>query len=71
MNYPIIDAHCHIYPDKIASKSIKKCNNGKKTYTPGLFNQITKICSYIVPTQIKINAIGSMWKKSQDKRNIK
>lgn len=23
MNYPIIDAHCHIYPDKIASKAVE------------------------------------------------
>ena len=23
MNYPIIDAHCHVYPDKIASKAVE------------------------------------------------
>lgn len=23
MNYPIIDSHCHIYPDKIASKAVE------------------------------------------------
>ena len=23
MNYPIIDAHCHIYPDKIAHKAVE------------------------------------------------
>ena len=23
MNYPIIDAHCHIYPDKIADKAVE------------------------------------------------
>ena len=27
MNYPIIDAHCHIYPDKIADKAVEAIGN--------------------------------------------
>lgn len=60
-----------ISPDLIAKNSIKKCNKGKKTYIPGHFNKLTRICSFFVSTQIKMKAIGSMWKKSQEKRNIK
>ena len=60
-----------VSPDIIAKNSIKKCNKGKKTYTPGFFNQITKFFSYFAPTNLKMKAIGSMWRKSQQKRNIK
>ena len=27
MNYPIIDSHCHVYPDKIASKAVEAIGN--------------------------------------------
>lgn len=27
MNYPIVDAHCHIYPDKIADKAVEAIGN--------------------------------------------
>ena len=60
-----------VSPDVIAKKSIQKCNKGKKTYTPGFFNQITKYLSLLAPTNLKMKAIGSMWRKSQEKRNIK
>ena len=60
-----------VSPEKIAIKSIKACNKGKKIYTPGIFNKLTKVISTLAPTSLKMKAIGSMWKKSQEKRNIK
>ena len=60
-----------VSPDYIVENSIKKCNKGKTTYIPGFFNKLTNFFSYFVSNKIKMKTIGSMWKKSQDKRNIK
>jgi short-subunit dehydrogenase len=58
-------------PDKIAHKSLKKSLKGKKIFVPGFFNKLTITLSKIIPQSIQMKAISSMWKKSQEKRNIK
>lgn len=60
-----------VSPDIIAKKSIKNSNKGKKIYTPGFFNKLTKFFSYFAPISLKMKIISSMWRKSQEKRNIK
>lgn len=58
-------------PEIIVKKSIKKSIRRKKIYTPGVFNKLTKFISYFAPVSLKMSAVSSMWKKSQQKRNIK
>ncbi|MBE5757717.1 MAG: SDR family NAD(P)-dependent oxidoreductase [Clostridiales bacterium] len=60
-----------VSPQKIAINSIKKSLKGRKVYTPGVFNKLTKFVSFFAPTTLKMKAISSMWKKSQEKRNIR
>lgn len=60
-----------VSPDKIAKNSIKKSLKNKSTYIPGFFNKLTNFVSNITPIGIQIRVIGKMWKKSQEKRNIK
>lgn len=60
-----------VSPNKIAIKSIQKSIKGKKIYIPGFFNKLTSFVSKITPQSLQMNAISSMWKKSQEKRNIK
>lgn len=58
-------------PDTIAEKSIKKSLKNKDRYVPGFFNRMTLLLSSFTPSKLKTRAIGKMWKKSQNKRNIK
>lgn len=58
-------------PDTIAEKSIKKSLKNKDRYVPGFFNRMTLLLSSFAPSKLKTRAIGKMWKKSQNKRNIK
>ena len=58
-------------PDKIAMQSIKKSIKGKKIFIPGFFNKLTNLTSNLLPLSLKMKVIGSMWKKSQEKRNIR
>lgn len=60
-----------VSPERIAKKSIKLSNKNKRKYTPGIFNKITIFASAISPTPLKVRAISRMWKKSQEKRDIK
>lgn len=60
-----------VSPETIAKKSIKKCDKNKKLYIPGFFNKLTDFVSKITPLSLQIKVAGSMWKKSQAKRNIK
>lgn len=58
-------------PEKIAKKSLKKVNKNKATYIPGTFNKLTNFVSKLAPLSLQIKVAGKMWRKSQDKRNIK
>ena len=60
-----------VTPYKIAIQSIKQSIKGRKIYVPGFFNKLTNVASNLLPLSLKMKAIGSMWKKSQEKRNIK
>jgi len=60
-----------VQADIIASNSIKKSLKNKKQYIPGFFNKMTLFISNLAPTRLRTNAVGKMWKKSQQKRNIK
>ena len=57
--------------DKIAKQSIKKSLKGKKTYIPGFFNKLTEFASKFATTNFQAKCVAKMWKKSQNKRNIK
>ena len=56
---------------KIARISLIKNSKHKKFYTPGFVNKLTKIASKITPKSLQMKVISKMWKKSQEKRNIK
>lgn len=58
-------------PEKIARNSLKKVKRNKSTYIPGFFNKLTDFVSKITPQSLQIKVAGKMWRKSQDKRNIK
>lgn len=58
-------------PENIAKKSLKKVKKNKNIFIPGWFNKLTNIVSKITPLSIQIKFAGKMWKKSQEKRNIK
>ena len=60
-----------VSPEKIARKSLIKNNKNKAVFIPGVFNKLVNFISNITPRCIKIHFIGSSWKKSQKKRNIK
>ncbi|MGN0960811.1 MAG: SDR family NAD(P)-dependent oxidoreductase [Christensenellales bacterium] len=60
-----------VEPSKIAKNSIKKVFKGKKKYVPGFFNKLTLFVSKLAPISLQTKAIARMWRKSQDKRNIK
>lgn len=57
--------------EKIAKQSLKLSKKNKKTYVPGFFNNFTLFVSNLAPTDVKTGMVGKMWRKSQDKRNIK
>jgi short-subunit dehydrogenase len=59
-----------VAPDIIADKSIRKSLKNKDRYVPGFFNKMTLLLSSFAPSKLKTKAIGKMWKKSQNKRNI-
>ena len=60
------------YPaDKIAKNSLKKAKKNAFIYTPGFFNKLTLFFSAFATTKSKSRIAGNMWKKSQEKRNIK
>lgn len=56
---------------KIAKISLIKNSKHKKFYTPGFVNKLTKVASKITPKGLQMCVISKMWKKSQEKRNIK
>jgi len=58
-----------VSPEIIAHKSLKKLN--KKRYIPGMFNKLTIFFSCFLTKTAKSKIAGKMWKKSQEKRNIK
>ena len=60
-----------VSPEKIARNALKKLNTRKKIYVPGFFNKLTIFASLFLSKNIKSNIAGNMWKKSQEKRNIK
>ncbi len=60
------------YPaEKIAKNSLNKVKKNKFIYTPGFFNKLTLFFSAFASTKSKAKIAGKMWKKSQEKRNIK
>ena len=60
------------YPaEKIARNSLKIIKKNKLIYTPGFFNKLTIFFSAFASTKSKSRIVGKMWKKSQEKRNIK
>ena len=60
-----------VSPKKIAKNSISRSLKNKSRYIPGFFNKVTMFVSNLAPTKLKIKAISKMWRKSQEKRNIK
>lgn len=60
-----------VSPEKIAKKSIKYSVKKRSRYVPGVFNRLTLFVSNLAPSNLKTKAIAKMWRKSQDKRNIK
>lgn len=60
-----------VAPEKIAQNALKKVRKNKSTYIPGFFNKLTDFVSKITPLSLQIKVAGKMWRKSQDKRNIK
>ncbi len=60
-----------VSPKKIAQVSLKKVRKNKAQYIPGWFNKLTNVVSKITPLSVQIKVAGKMWKKSQNKRNIK
>ena len=61
-----------IDPNTIASKSLRLLfKTHKKSYIPGFFNKLTIFSSALFSKNCKAKIAGKMWKKSQEKRNIK
>ena len=56
--------------DVIAKNSLKKIGKAK-SYVPGFFNKITVFFSKFVTKNFQAKVVAKMWKKSQEKRNIK
>ena len=57
--------------EKIAKKSLKLVQKNKFRYIPGGFNKLTYFVSKLTPKSLAVKFAGKMWKKSQEKRNIK
>ncbi len=60
-----------VSPEKIARKALSKNEHNKAVFVPGGFNKFVNFISSITPRALKMHFIGSSWKKSQEKRNIK
>ena len=60
-----------VSPEKIARKAIKANEHNKATLIPGGFNKFVNFISKLVPMKLQIRFIGSSWRKSQNKRDIK
>ncbi len=60
-----------VSPEKIARKSLKANEKNKATLIPGGFNKFVNLVSKLVPMKLQIHFIGSSWRKSQNKRDIK
>lgn len=58
-------------PEKIASRAIQLSLKNKKKFVPGFFNKLTLFVSLLAPTSLQVKAVAKMWRKSQEKRNIK